>query len=162
MIFCVKIGERKTTKTETQTWTTSHFTWGEGSQQRDHMRTITYYTTTIELYVDNIDDYIRKNGQTSDLTIYYIPNISDNPLCLSDLTGMMIVYNFIISSWQTWAQNSPIAALGAGLYLYIKDDGHAENHKFVYERIKITDCLDNLILARAITAITSETKHSDY
>ena len=158
MIICVKIGERETIKTESHSWTTSRFTWGEGYQETDHVRTTTFFSTTIKLYVDNLDSYVRKNGLTSDLEIGYIPSINTNPLCLSGLTGMMIVSNYRPS----WTIAAPIPGLSAGLYVYIQDEGQAENHSFLYERIKITDCIDNLLLARTIIAKTSEQNEVSY
>ena len=154
MIICVKIGEREIIKTKSHSWTSSHFTWGEGNQETYHVLTTTFFSTTIKIYVDNIDSYINKKGQTSDLEIDYIPSINDKRL--SDLTGMMIVSNHPYQSWPSWEKIIPIPALSPGLYAFVNDI-QADSHSYIYERIKITDKIDNLFLARTIIARTIET-----
>lgn len=166
MIICIKIGTKESIKTESRSWTTSHFVLFEGSEETEHVKTTIYYLTPIEIYVDKLDSYIRCNGQVSEMNIDFVPFITRNAISvssLSELTGMVVEENLLKGVSGYLGESALLMPkLRAGLYAFIGEDTNNGCHSFKYERIEFTGRQDGLTLARTIKAITHETIEHSY
>lgn len=160
MKICVIIGEKKLIGTDTRSWTTSHFTWGEGTQYTDHYETTYHYLTEISVYVDDLQNYLDMNGLTSDADFSEVPTIYS----LGKLTGLTIQLN------QPYPTFSPMAGglriipcLETGWFAYIGTEGTNDRQRsFIYRKIELTQSCDNMALVRKIKAYTHESEESSY
>lgn len=166
MIIYIKIGPKEIIKTESRSWTTSHFVSFEGSEETRHVITTTIYSTPIEIYVDKLDSYIRCNGQVSERNIDFVPFIARNAISVSslaDLTGMMVEENLLEGVSGYFEEYAlPMPKLRAGFYAFIGEETNNGCHSYRYERIEFIGRQDGLALARTIKAITHETTEYSY
>lgn len=161
MKMCLHIGEKVFLGTDTHTWTTSHFTWGEGLQETDHVQSITRYLTEISIYVDDKKAYLDMNGLTTDAVMNEIPTV----LSLGKLTGLNVLSN------QPYPTLNPMAGglriipcLSTGFYACIGSEAGVSDKQrsFLYRRIELIQNCDNLTLVRKIKAYTQEQHEEMY
>lgn len=150
MIICVIIGEKQLLGTETRSWTTSHFTWGEGNQETDHELTITRYLTEISVFVDDVQSYLSMNGLTDDAVLDEIPNPSYY-LSLSKLTGLNI-------------KSDILPRLEGKFFAYVGAEAGANDKQryFSYRKIELSPSCDGLTLIRKIKAYTTDQHEEVY
>ena len=169
MKICIIFGEREVIDTDTRTWTTSHFTWGEGNQETDHVLTITHYRTNIKIYVDNPKAYSAMKGLTANVDIHEIPSPSSS-VGLSKLTGLCIKSNLLLNYYPNLyyspqpVRKKLIPNLDGELYAYIENNnvGNEEQLSFYYRKIELTKFSGEMTLVREINAYTQEQKEETY
>lgn len=164
MKICVKIGEKELLGTDTHSWTTSHFTWGEGNQETEHVRTITRYLTKISVYVDDMQTYLKMNGLTTEAVMNEIPNPLYH-LSLSKLTGFNIKSNNPYPYFRPLSGSlRTISCLEGDFYAYVGTEAGVDDKQrsFYYRRIELVQSCDNLTKVRDIKAYTQEEHEEMY
>ena len=159
MKICIVIGEKNIIRKETRSWTTSHFTWGEGSQVRDHFLTTTHFFTNIEVYVDEPELYLQY-GLTSDEVIDHfdsIPNLKYIGI-ISLLTGLNLVY--YQDDRSIFTRNSLIPGVEKGILLFLGEEEHSICHSYSYKKIELVESPEKMVLMRKLKWHSKETEES--
>ena len=154
------VSDKKFVRDEVNSWSTFHFTWGEGNQETFHCSTTRYYSTKVDVYTDAPNEYKRLGGLTGECTFKKESNYQpDSNSSIEELTGLQLLSTPYNNGFGLqYPVNGHRASLSEGLYIPVYSEQKEGLFVFTYKKVEISNAETGtgMTLVRTVTIETYE------